>query len=281
MFPMYLLKIFGGIIALVLIFSIGTLIYSDFSALGEGDPEVKRILFVDKFKPAHLNPPGLDDGGVCSETSDNYATMGGGVAWKKFPVKYYINTNGMNEVSENDAKTAVRNAFETWDNENHGGDSNGNFFKEVNNRNQADIKVGWTSLGGPGGTLAVAFVNYSPTNKEITSASIYFDNEDVWKTFSNRICGSQTGGFDIEDVAAHEIGHAIGFNHVSVLSEDEYNTMYTYVIHEGETHKRTLGFGESIGLEELYQQTTSGGGGGDDGGSGSACPPAKAAKGKC
>ena len=264
------------ILSVTLVFTV--LAIQSIPAIASGEPEVKRVIFIDKFKPVHAGPGSSTDPVDCNTTSDNFQTIGGGITWQHFPVTYNINAKNVNGVNAADAKKAVKDAFDTWDAEQHGGDSDGKFFRDTKKRGQADIKVGWSFIDGPGGTLAFAVTSYFPQSKEIVSVDIVFDSGDSWNTFTNLLCGPQGNGseFDIEDVAAHEIGHGLGFAHVNALADNK-NTEYTFIIFAGETHKRSLAEGERLGMKDLY------GGFSDDNGNGGsgACPPAKELKGKC
>ncbi len=261
--------ILGSVTVLIALIAVGG-INSNPTVDGAGDPEIKKIIFIDKYRPIHAPTPGANDPVPCSNTSDNFKTIAGGIKWKKFPVKYYIDSSGVSGVTPAAAKQAVRDSFDVWDNEEHGG-KKGSLFKQTTNPSEAKITVIWSPIDGSGGTLGDAGIIYKPQGKEIISVQIRYDSQDSWNIFNTIVCGNQGGGaFDIGDVGVHEIGHALGFDHVGT-PVDLFNTEYPFIIYLGETHKVTLGAGEKIGLEFLYK----GGGSDDNGGKGGGgnCPP--------
>jgi len=264
-----------SVIASILILGIGS-VYSVYSVGSPTEPEVERTIFIDRYMPTHIGT--IIDPGLCDDTSSNFKTISGGIHWKKFPVGYFIDTTNFVDpdgLGNAQAKAAVVRAFDTWDAENHGGKSAVKlFFDEVDRADDADITVEWNNLDGEGGILGVTVTTFQPKAKKIVSAAIVLDSGDRWRNF-NLQCGNQGSNasvleFDIEDIAAHEIGHAIGFAHVNNIFDDVFNTEFVSIIFEGETHKRTLGLGDRIGIFSLY-----GDGGDDDGGNGGGgnCPP--------
>ena len=73
---------------------------------------------------------------------------------------------------------------------------------------QGDIRVTGHVFDGPGGVLAHGF--FPPANGVTAAGDIHFDVGDLWKI------GFGGPGFDIFQVMAHELGHALGLNHTAV-----------------------------------------------------------------
>ena len=71
-----------------------------------------------------------------------------------------------------------------------------------------DIRLGGQTIDGPSDTLA--FGNLPPNNGNSAAGDIHFDTAETWKlAFGGP-------GFDLFQVLAHELGHAIGFDHTTV-----------------------------------------------------------------
>ena len=248
------MKVILSTFIIFLLFSLGS--QSMFNIDADKGADLERIVFVDKFKKTH-EAPDTPDAGACDQTSNKFRTFSGGIKWKSFPVTYHVDTSGFNDpgTTNDDAKAAVVRAFETWDAEEHGGDDTGKFFEESGTAD-AQIRFSWRSIDGEGETLGFATFSYNSQSKTIQSATIVLDSLDKWRVFDGIVCGDQgidptVLEFDIEDVAAHEVGHAIGFDHVNGANS-EFNTEYPFIIFEGETHKTTLGLGDRLGMEYLY-----------------------------
>lgn len=81
-----------------------------------------------------------------------------------------------------------------------------------------DIRIGLHAFDGPGGTLAHGY--YPPNNGLTAAGDIHFDIAELWKV------GFGGPGFDIFQVLAHELGHALGLAHTGVPSS-LMNPFYT------------------------------------------------------
>ena len=76
---------------------------------------------------------------------------------------------------------------------------------------------------GPGAVIAHAF--YPPPNGGDIAGDVHFDEDETWTV-------SGSGGFDLESVAAHEIGHSLGLAHSSVsgaLMRPSYSGVHRFL----------------------------------------------------
>ena len=85
---------------------------------------------------------------------------------------------------------------------------------------------------------------FNTMTKEIVGFRMAFDAGDRWSKTGN------ADSFDVQNVATHEMGHVAGLAHVNA-GKDGCLTMYKFS-DRGETQKRTLGWGENRGLDQLY-----------------------------
>jgi hypothetical protein len=220
----------------------------------EKAPELNKIVFID-YGRAGKEPPGrqqqedIHTGAStstdpCGDGSSQYTLTH--TKWNTFPVSYYINANGVTSgVDKSAATQAIINAFNTIDKENH---PSVTFFTRTSDSTNAKIKVSWAALDGSGGALARTTIYYNSATKIISKAQVVLDTGDKWFISSKWSCGGIAGSpFDIENVAVHEIGHAVGLGHVS----DTKLTMYGSAA-QGETLKRSLGIGDQKGIDAIY-----------------------------
>jgi predicted Zn-dependent protease len=201
--------------------------------------DIAKIVFVDYKKPKSIHTGPAGD--VCGDGTGKYATLSGGIKWNSFPVPYTIDVSSSG-IDSTAAKAAVKAAFNTIDDEEHPA---GDFF--VLTTSNPKITVKWANIDGTGSILAQTTTYYNTASKTIVKADIVFDSGDKWSVNSNFGCGGGGSSFDVQDVATHELGHAIGLGHVT----DNLLTMYKYAS-PGETLKSSLGRGDQRGIDKLY-----------------------------
>jgi hypothetical protein len=174
--------------------------------------------------------------------SDRFVLINGGAGWlqDEAPVEYLV----IDEPSRAAAR-AVEHAVATLD-----GFITTRSFSRVSKSSQINPCTGqpntvsWRSGDGPGGALAIAGVCVNTQAQAIVGFRIAFDLFDTWAT------DGDPESFDVQNVAAHEAGHMAGLGHVNA-PRDGCLSMYTFSA-RGETQKRTLGWGDKLGLDRIY-----------------------------
>ena len=201
------------------------------------DNKINSITVIDTGTPPPKDQFFAQD--VCGDGTSAYSYLAQGVKWKTFPVTFGFDAS----TSTYQMRNAVRSAFTTYDRLEQPA---GTFFKETTYAN-AQIKITWKYIDGPYNQLGKTSFSYRTDTHAITSASITFDSGDKYFIATTERCGQFGNQFDVQNIATHEIGHAINLGHVSDKLQSMYATAFA-----GETLKRTLGNGDKAGVSNLY-----------------------------
>jgi Matrixin/Putative peptidoglycan binding domain/Ricin-type beta-trefoil lectin domain-like len=164
-------------------------------------------------------------------------------AWPN-PSLTFAFEDGTNDVAGTTEFQAVRNAFATW------AAAAPLTFTETPAAQNPDVAIDWRPANDPdrsmvGGVLAHA--DFPPGCSVVTNAlpkPVHFDDsEHLW------VVGAVSGGFDVETVALHEIGHILGLAHSDVAG----SVMFPSV--SSNTTKRALTADDLSGIRDLYSQS--------------------------
>jgi len=107
------------------------------------------------------------------------------------------------------------------------------YFADIEYNNVIAIAIIWGYFSGP------------PFARELVEWDMIFDDVDFdWSAIG------EVGKMDFENIATHELGHAVGMGDLYTDKCSE-QTMYGYASY-GETKKRTLEDGDIAGINTLY-----------------------------
>jgi matrix metalloproteinase-14 (membrane-inserted) len=174
------------------------------------------------------------------------AYMTNGVRWPTIPVPYRLNPANQDGLPIAAVEASVKNGADTW-------------------QVQSGAPVGFQFAGLSTGTMVsldstnlVMFRNQvnSTNSAAIATTYTWMSNSDIiefdmvfWDAAFTFYTGSTgcAGGFYIEDIAAHEFGHALGMAHSTVLSATMYPSTPPC-----NTSLRTLDADDIAGIRSLY-----------------------------
>jgi len=169
------------------------------------------------------------------------------VRWKTLPVNYVINPTNPQGLPESFVISAIVNAAETWDASTSKPLMNDVYTIDYTATYGVQDYINAITFGNypTEGVIAVTTVWYNPATKAIVEFDLMFDSDWTWgdATIDNT-------KMDLQNIATHEFGHAIGLNDVYDSACSEV-TMYGYSDY-GETKKRTLEQPDITGLQTLY-----------------------------
>lgn len=180
--------------------------------------------------------------------------------WRDFPIRYYVTDAGASEVSATQFQGAVTRAFNTW-NTVEGATTSSEFAGFTRARPQDDdgmVVLGYSNRPDLERTLAATNFLIDITSGEIVESDIFFNTAFPWSTSAN----GESGRFDVESIALHEIGHLHGLGH-SALGETEMRpggrrvlgaeaVMFPIAFTAGSTADRTLKPDDIAGFGDLY-----------------------------
>jgi hypothetical protein len=180
--------------------------------------------------------------------------------WRSFPIRYFVTDRGSAGVSALDFQGAVTRAFNTW-NAVESAETSSQFAGFTQASPFADdgmVVIGYLNRPELERTLAATTFLVDVTTGEIVESDIFFNTTFPWSTAS----GGDTGRFDVESIALHEIGHLHGLGH-SALGETEVRpggrrvlgaeaVMFPVAFSAGSTSDRRLRPDDIAGITDIY-----------------------------
>jgi hypothetical protein len=177
---------------------------------------------------------------ILSEPINAYTATG--AVWNQSPVAFYINTTNL-DLPTAAIEPAVRAGADVWATQSRAAIAfayAGSSTQTTTDFDGVNLVVFRNASNGS----AIATTYYWSSGSRIIDADIVF-----WDAAFQFFSGTTgcSDGFYIEDIAAHEFGHAIGMGHSSILGA----TMYPSVS-SCNMGNRTLDADDIAGVEVLY-----------------------------
>ncbi len=218
---------------------------------------VRGILIIDLGNPdakpdvKDARPPGRGNGGGGGGEATCVTTFGNGIRWK-VNEQYLLNTNNRNEMSPAFVASTIATAMETWDIEVTydifgpigEGVGDGPDYDTPDGKNE----ISFGDIAAPGAIAQTVtwYVGRGPPNgRSIVEYDIVFDDGD----FDFGDAEFNSAKWDLEGIAAHELGHGLGLRHPDSGCTKE--TMYAFAS-VGEFSKRDLFNGDMAGVRAVY-----------------------------
>ena len=183
---------------------------------------------------------------IATLSVDVGAYTANGVSWVQRPVPYAINPANL-DLAESAAEAAVRAGADVW------GDQSPASIGFTYTGRSAQTTTGYDATNlvvfrnaSNGSAIATAY--YWSSGGRLVDADIVFW-DGAFRFFSG--ASGCSGGFYIEDIAAHEFGHALGLGHSDVAGA----TMYPSVS-SCNTGPRTLSADDIAGVLFIYPPTS-------------------------
>jgi hypothetical protein len=191
-----------------------------------------------------------------SETSDGRRVT---LKWQQTP-SYFVTGASVPGVSAADFQSAIGRAFARW---------------QAVPTAKVTYRFGGVTTAQPGeddGTSTLGFVNHPELDRVLASTSflvddttgaliesdIFFNASVLWSVAP----GGETGRFDLESIATHEIGHFIGLGHSALGETTPQNggrnvdsaeaVMFPIAYSRGSIAGRTLKADDIAGISDLY-----------------------------
>jgi|YelNatPaOPRAMG01_1025707.scaffolds.fasta_scaffold49819_1 hypothetical protein len=156
-------------------------------------------------------------------------------------ISYWVNPKNKDGFSASGVVAAITNAAETWDSETQFEVFvyKGTTTKTAGRRDGYNV-VSWGAYQA--GVIAVTYI-WSIGNQIV-------ETDCRMNTYYKWSLTGEAGKMDVQNIMTHEFGHWCGLDDL-YNDVDYWLTMYGYADF-GEIYKRTLGYGDILGLQKVY-----------------------------
>jgi hypothetical protein len=184
------------------------------------------------------------------------------IKWETPAVQYFISDRGGAGIAAGAFRDAVGRAFAAWEAVPTSSIAYqfGGFTAAMPGQDDGRTVIGFIAAPELERVLASTSLLIDELTGELLEADIFFNSAFSWSTTA----GGESGRFDIETIAVHEIGHLNGLGH-SGLGETEISgtgrrvlaaasTMFPLAFGPGSQPHRTLQADDIAGISDLYPQ---------------------------
>jgi hypothetical protein len=180
--------------------------------------------------------------------------------WEDLPIRYFVTDQAAPGVSAQQFQQTIARAFGTWDAVETAQTSSefAGFTQAIPDREDGITVLGFDSRPELERVLGATQFTVDVTSGEIIESDIFFNSAFPWSIAAS----GETGRFDLESIAVHEIGHLLGLGH-SALGETEVrpggrrvigaeSVMFPIAFAAGSTADRVLKPDDIAGISDVY-----------------------------
>ena len=186
------------------------------------------------------------------------------VRWQKFPIRYFVTNRDVPGVTAVQLQTAVQAGLDTWArtptvsiSSQFAGFTNIEPFVD-----DSTNVIGFRARPDLDRVLGATTFNFDNVTGELIEADIFLNSTMTWSVSPS----GESGRFDVQSIATHELGHLLGFGH-SALGETELLStggrrvigkraiMFPIAFAPGNIEDRTPKPDDVAGLGDIYAST--------------------------